>query len=227
MSYEGKVETDGNSITGALIQGTNALPLPLRRATAETAWELPTPPAAPKGPPEGAKLESEIATIKPSVPDAQGAPFRVSPGRIEILNRSLASLIKETERYDIAGKPASAGQPNIGQLRQLLRSLLAERFNLKFHMEEKELSVYAIGMGGTGQHELRAASIQSALPLGDLRGVQFQFGGRAGTMPTPPNIDALPDLFAAFQEQLGLRIEATKATTNVFVIDSAQRASEN
>lgn len=48
MTYEGKVEADGNSITGNLIQGTNPTPLPLKRATIETAWELPPAPAPPK-----------------------------------------------------------------------------------------------------------------------------------------------------------------------------------
>src|SRR5712691_6954672 len=59
MSYEGKIEADGNSINGALNQGTNPLPLPLKRATATTAWELPPPPTA-RGPlPEGTKAEFE------------------------------------------------------------------------------------------------------------------------------------------------------------------------
>jgi uncharacterized protein (TIGR03435 family) len=55
----------------------------------------------------------------------------------------------------------------------------------------------------------------------------FQFGGRAATMPKPPNVDTFPDLFTAFQEQLGLKIEATKAPVEVLVIDSASRPSEN
>ena len=70
MNYEGKIEADGNSITGALNQGTNPLPLPLKRATSETAWELPPPPTA-RGPlPEGTKIEFEVASIKPS-PEGQ------------------------------------------------------------------------------------------------------------------------------------------------------------
>src|SRR5437016_5997161 len=52
MNYDGKIEADGKSITGTLIQGTNPLPLPLKRATSETAWELPPPPTAPKPLPE-------------------------------------------------------------------------------------------------------------------------------------------------------------------------------
>ncbi|MEP6960649.1 MAG: TIGR03435 family protein [Acidobacteriota bacterium] len=289
LAYEGRASGDGNSIAGALAQGPNQLTLNLVRATAATAWTIPAPPAPPALMAENARLAFEVATIKPSAPDAQNAPFRVSPERIEILNRSLASLIREawplhssqiigakgwmeTERWDIVGKPAAPGQANIDQLRQIVRSVLEERFNLKFHMEERELPVYAISMGKTGQHKLRAATVQNPLPLGDTRGAgtyiarnntikdlaerlqdsvldrpvvdrtgivgrfeftlewrpdEFQFGGRAASMPKPPNVDALPDLFTAFQDQLGLKLEALKAPANVFVIDSAQRPSEN
>jgi uncharacterized protein (TIGR03435 family) len=39
--------------------------------------------------------------------------------------------------------------------------------------------------------------------------------------------DAPPDLFTAFQEQLGLKLEPAKALVDVFVIDRAARPSEN
>jgi uncharacterized protein (TIGR03435 family) len=39
--------------------------------------------------------------------------------------------------------------------------------------------------------------------------------------------DALPDLFTAFQEQLGLKLDATKALTDVLVIDKVSKPSEN
>ena len=39
--------------------------------------------------------------------------------------------------------------------------------------------------------------------------------------------DALPDLFTAFQEQLGLKLEATKAPADVLVIDKVSKPSEN
>src|SRR5262249_21009306 len=65
-TYDGKFESNGNSITGTLTQGTSQLPLALKRATPETAWELPPPPEKPKPLPEGTKLEFEVASIKPS-----------------------------------------------------------------------------------------------------------------------------------------------------------------
>jgi uncharacterized protein (TIGR03435 family) len=48
--------------------------------------------------------------------------------------------------------------------------------------------------------------------------------------PPPPagdNPDAAPDLFAAFQQQLGLKLEPTRAPVDVMVIDKVERPSEN
>ncbi len=56
---------------------------------------------------------------------------------------------------------------------------------------------------------------------------QFQFGG-AGGQTTPPADDAeAPDLFTAVQQQLGLKLESTKAPVEVLVIDHIERPSEN
>jgi uncharacterized protein (TIGR03435 family) len=46
--------------------------------------------------------------------------------------------------------------------------------------------------------------------------------------PAPPEgIEPLPDLVTAFREQLGLKLEATKVPTDVWVIDKVSRPSEN
>jgi uncharacterized protein (TIGR03435 family) len=50
-------------------------------------------------------------------------------------------------------------------------------------------------------------------------------GGAAGTAGNNP--DAAPDLFTAFQQQLGLKLEPTKAPIDVMVIDQVERPSEN
>jgi uncharacterized protein (TIGR03435 family) len=47
-------------------------------------------------------------------------------------------------------------------------------------------------------------------------------------MPTPSDAaDAPPSLYTAVQEQLGLKIEATKAPDEVMVIDSVEKPSPN
>ena len=58
---------------------------------------------------------------------------------------------------------------------------------------------------------------------------EFQFGGAAAKMPPPPNTNgaAPPDLFTAFQEQLGLKLESTKAPAEVLVIDRVAKPTDN
>jgi uncharacterized protein (TIGR03435 family) len=43
----------------------------------------------------------------------------------------------------------------------------------------------------------------------------------------PPEIEARPDMFRAIQEQLGLKLEATRVPVEAFVIDSVEKPSEN
>ena len=48
--------------------------------------------------------------------------------------------------------------------------------------------------------------------------------------PPPPaadNPDAAPDLFTAFQQELGLKLESIKAPVDVMVIDKVEKPSEN
>jgi len=170
MNYEGRIEADGNSITGTLTQGmtqgTNPLPLPLKRATATTAWELPPPPTAPKPLPEGTKPEFEVASIKPT--GRQGGPgMNVTATELRAGNISLADLITftfelhltqvsglpgwaETEGYEIVAKLPQGGDPSDVQIRTMLKNLMQSRFGLSFHMEKRELSVYTISIGRNG-----------------------------------------------------------------------------
>jgi uncharacterized protein (TIGR03435 family) len=53
---------------------------------------------------------------------------------------------------------------------------------------------------------------------------ETQFSGMLGR---PPSDAPLPGLFAAIQQQLGLRLEATKGPVDVLVVDRAERPSEN
>ena len=57
---------------------------------------------------------------------------------------------------------------------------------------------------------------------------EFQFQGLGVKMP-PPSADAEadPDLFTAIQQQLGLKLESTKAPAEVLVIDHVEKPSEN
>jgi len=61
---------------------------------------------------------------------------------------------------------------------------------------------------------------------------ETQFAALRGGGPPPPQppsdtADARPDLFTAMQQQLGLKLESTRAPADVLVIDHVEKPSEN
>ena len=297
-AFDGKLDANGNTITGTLTQpGIPPMPLILNRATPTTAWVIPEPPAPPKPLAANAKLEFEVATIKPSTPGQPGKSFTVRGREFLTMNTSLSDMVTfaygihakqfingpawvETDKFDITAKPEGDGQPNQDQYKVMFQKLLADRFKLTFHRDKKELSVYAIVVGkngpkltksegnpnappslffrGLGLLPARNASMaefadvmQSAVldkPVLDQTGLkgkfdftltwlpdEFQFAGLGVRVPPPgdarvtigPGGTSSPDLFTAFQEQLGLKLESTKAPAEVFVVDRVEKPSEN
>lgn len=58
-------------------------------------------------------------------------------------------------------------------------------------------------------------------------GQQLQAAGAPNAPPPVDPADAPPDIFTAFQQQLGLKLESTKAPVDAIVIDSVSKPSEN
>jgi uncharacterized protein (TIGR03435 family) len=54
-----------------------------------------------------------------------------------------------SEKFDIEGKPDTPGSPSQEQLRTMVKKLLADRFQLKFHNEKRELPPYMLTAGKT------------------------------------------------------------------------------
>ena len=52
--------------------------------------------------------------------------------------------------YDIVARADGAGSPTRDEFRPMLQKLLADRFNLKVHREQREMSVYALVVGKSG-----------------------------------------------------------------------------
>jgi hypothetical protein len=179
-SYEGRLNSKGNAITGTFTQGVT-LPLVLTRATPATEWTIPEPPAPAQPLAADAPLAFEVSTIKPAAPD-RGLSIHLNPsGLVTTTNCSVFELIKyaydlnpkqitggprwvEDEKYDITAKPGTAGTPSAKQLKAMLRGLLAERFGLASHFEEKELQVYAIIQSKDGAKIAEETSLPAGLP---------------------------------------------------------------
>jgi uncharacterized protein (TIGR03435 family) len=166
-TYEGKLSGDGKSIAGTLTQGGNPLPLLFERATPETEWTIPPPPA--KVPPMAANADPsfEVVTVKPSKPDEPGKLFTLRGDHVMTVNSTLMDLIcsaydvqqrqvaggpswMDSEKFDIDGKADVPGLPSEEQARIMLQKLLADRFQLKFHKSTKEMSAYLLTVAKGG-----------------------------------------------------------------------------
>src|SRR5580658_687085 len=165
-SYEGKLSGDGNSIAGTWTQGA-PLPLNLERATPATAWAIPEPPPPPVRMAANANPAFEVATIKPSDPARPGQIVTLRGVEVITTNTTLHDLINlaywlhpkqltggpawtESDKYDLTGKPDAPGQPNVDQMKMMIQKLLADRFQLKFHFEKRDLPAYVVRIAKTG-----------------------------------------------------------------------------
>ncbi|MGC1872630.1 MAG: TIGR03435 family protein [Acidobacteriaceae bacterium] len=180
-SYEGKMSTDGKSIAGTWKQGGNPLPLVLERATPETAWAIPAPPPKIPSMAANANPSFEVATIKPAKPDEKGQGFLVRGGQFSTFNTTLLSLIEfaydlqanqvvgaagwmSTDKYDIVAKPDAPGAPSDKQWKGMLQKLLADRFQLKFHSQSKEMSAYVLTVAKNGPKLTKSDGDPNGLP---------------------------------------------------------------
>jgi bla regulator protein blaR1 len=205
-TYEGRLSADANSIAGTFTQGSRSLALNFARATADTAWTIPSPPAALKPMAASADPSFEVATIKPSNPGTPGKLFTVRGRQVMTINTTVNDLVAfaygvharqivrgpgwlETDRFDITGQPDVEGVPNQVQLRRLVQKLLADRFKLTFHREQQELSVYALVVGPKGPTLTRSSADPSGLPSLLFRGL--------GSLPA--SNAAMADLATAMQ----------------------------
>ncbi len=233
----------------------------------------------------------EVATIKPVDPGPKAGRYIIMQGQDAFVakNYTLTLLIAaaydlnphmvlggpswvESDHFDILARTPGEVRPTHDEQMNMLRSLLADRFKLTFHRQQKEFSIYELEVDKSGekmnpstaepdappsvistvypQHILMPARnvtmgdfvsiLQRAVldrPVVDKTGLtgrydfdltwapdESQFGGEISTAPA----DATnPPLFVAIQEQLGLRLEATRGPADALVIDGVAQPSAN
>jgi uncharacterized protein (TIGR03435 family) len=119
----------------------------------DTPWSPPTPGAAP---------EFEVATVKPSDPNACcSRTFGRTGRRFRTTNTNLKYLIQwawnlqakqvaggptwmDAARFDLAGEMGGTGAPNDHEWKLAVQKLLVERFQLKIHHEQQEMPAFAL-----------------------------------------------------------------------------------
>ena len=179
-----------------------------------------------------APLAFEVATIKPSAPSSgrMMLGMQFDAGRVTLTNMSLKGLlaqaydIKEyqvsgpewmdSQHFDIVAK-LPEGAPR-EKAREMLQTLLSERFNMKLHRESKELSAYALTVGKGGfkakagdpemppglmfnQGKLNGRSVEMSFlcgflarfagrPVVDMTGIKGHYDFVLHWMPPPPAV---------------------------------------
>jgi len=164
----------------------------------------------------------------------------------------------DSDRYDINAKiPAEFAQQTSTRLPEMIEALLADRFQLVIHREQRQMSVYALLADkkgtklqpakapdkGSGSHSNGRHLVATNVSMENLAkrlsrevmGVVADRTGLTGGFDfelewTPEKIlgadaatDDRPSIFAALEEQLGLRLEPAKIPVSAVVVDKAEK----
>jgi len=143
--------------------------VPVSVLVVDSANEKPTPNAADiaKVLPNLAPAEFEVADVKPSKPDAGETRAQIRNGRVNAENITLKDIIQygwedlpderlagapkflDSAKFDIVAK---APTPEVGteiddeDLRHMVRTLMEDRFKMKWHMEERPVEGYVLSL---------------------------------------------------------------------------------
>lgn len=160
------------------------------------------------------------------------------------------------DHFDIEARFSAGLNPNHEQQQKMLQALLGDRFGLKIHFEKRELPALAITLikgtskltpagpsdpdtpeltlsnGFVRARGTTMAGLADAIANESDRAV-IDRTGLAGkfdvTLKWSPDINDPTGvgLVTAMEEQLGLKLESTKAPVDVLVVDSVQKPSQN
>lgn len=160
--------------------------------------------------PKRYRFESfEVVTIKPTPPDWAGGRFIRMQSTLQFVarNHALHTLIAAaynlspraisggpkwvaSDHFDILAKAPGEIRPTLDEQMSMLRSLLADRFKLTFHREQKELPIYVLSVARTG-----AKLKESTLPADTS-----PEGPRPLVFALSPQVVQLPGRHAAMSE---------------------------
>jgi uncharacterized protein (TIGR03435 family) len=208
-----------------------------------------------RGVPEGAP--------PPAMPSGGGLRFfpgRVVSAPIGVSARKIILEAYQLTQHQLSGGPgwldsekfsleAKAEGANESQLRQMLQTLLAERFRLVTHHETRDMPVYALTVGKNGSklHEWKDGDSMPEFGGANNfrdRGTMQHFVDFLSNNPGVgrPVLDrtglkgvyvfyvewgADEDFVPSMQEQLGLKLESQKGPVDVLTIDGIEKPTLN
>lgn len=126
--------------------------------------------------PANADPDWEVASVKATDPtETRGQHINMDGRRVLLLGSTVQQLLligygmqkvqianlpgwAETQRWDVAGVPDTEGAPSLTQVQTLMRKILAERFGLQLHHEQREMPVFALTMAKGGSKMIENTS---------------------------------------------------------------------
>jgi uncharacterized protein (TIGR03435 family) len=221
-----------------------------------------------------AALRFEVASVRPERPGRgpHGTPLVIRHGRVTLDGASLRQIIGhaysvqrvrvlncpnwcDSEGFDVIAK-AENPDATEDQIREMLQTMLLERFKLAAHREKREMQMYALVIAKNRPKLLEAApgeedglddrpgqlvfkktpiSRFAALlanvlnaPVEDMTGLTglYDFTLRVGDS-VAPSVSDPREILPSAVENLGLKLESRKQPVEVIVIDHAERPSPN
>ena len=144
----------------------------------------------------------EVVTIKPNLSGRSDRRIQIDR-QIRATNTSLKDLIKfffdvheqqieggpdwmNTDRFDIVAQPATEAEISPEQMNTIIRKLIAERFNMTFHREERKMPVYTITVDESGSKMVKGDPNGPGDPdfngLGNLKAKAMSMDELAGVL---------------------------------------------
>jgi uncharacterized protein (TIGR03435 family) len=214
-------------------------------------------------------LAFEAASIRSSSGGVFSIPggahlFRISGNRVvenavtltdliadayDVKPHQISGQLRAGEFFDLAATTGGEGTPTPAQIRLMLQTLLADRFQLKLHRETRNLPIYELTIGKNGPKLKEVASDPKApsfdsmglldafisnfldRPLVDktgLTGEHYQYNwDQTELFEELKQGKPVPSIFSAVQDQLGLKLEPKNALTDFLVVDHSEKPSAN
>ena len=219
-----------------------------------------------------ARVEFEVVSIKPGDPNDPSSSGRGTANSMEMKNTTLATLVrsaydlnefqltggpkwKDTAKFDVVAK-MPAGAPR-DQMRQMMQTMLADRFQMVCHRETRTLSEYALvvskdgakllpaseadkghGSSSQGPRMIKGTAVEMAslarmlisvvgAPVIDRTGISGEYSINLRFAPLMGSADETLPDIFGAVQQLGLKLEPIKGPVEVLLIDRAEMPSEN
>jgi len=129
----------------------------------------------------------DVVSVRAADPNAKDDKFDVMGRHVIVQNQTVEIMLMmsyglqksqlaglpdwvKTERFDVDGIASMDGQPNVQQFQSMVRKLLAERFGLKAHIEQREMPVFALTVAKGGPKLAPSKGDPSGLPRQQVNG---------------------------------------------------------